>query len=136
MKLSRGQNFLICLPDIDRGGVRGLTVRTVVDKRSHRNPRRQLGNSAAVIDMEMGNQHVVDLADPGFLRRRNDPIRISAVIVRPARVDQKRLICGRNKQRRLSAFDVDEVDSQFAVVSGRRRIRQNAEQHTSAQRHL
>jgi hypothetical protein len=58
----------------------------------------------------MRDQHVVNLADPGLFCRGNDAICVATVIVRPTSVNEQRLVCGRDKQRCLSAFDIDEVD--------------------------
>jgi len=63
-----------------------------------------------VIAVEVRDQQVVDLRQAGIMNRRRDPFRIPSLGARPATVDEQRLPGRRDDQRRLPAFDVNEVD--------------------------
>ena len=63
----------------------------------------------------MGNQNVVNFADARLRGGGDNTSRIAAIIVRPARVDQKGLPRGRDEQGRLSALNIHKVDVQVFV---------------------
>ena len=86
-KLLRRQQFLIGLPDLHSGDVGALAVVTVIDDRSNRNSSRQLRQSAHVIIVKVGDQDVIDLADPRLPGDGNDSVGIPSVVSRPAGVD-------------------------------------------------
>ena len=87
----------------------------VIDEGANRQELGQLGHTAGVIAVEVREQQIVDLRDAGRLGRRGDAPRIAAAVAGVTGVDQQRLPRRRDDQRRLTAFDVDEVD-----VQGRR----------------
>jgi len=73
----------------------------------NRYPRSQLWDAAHVIVMIMSDYQVIDLANAGSLRRRNDALRIaSAAIVVPG-IDQHGLSGRRNEEHGLAALHVD-----------------------------
>ena len=87
-----------------------LHRRAVIDEGANRHARRQRRDAADVIGVVVRHDEVVDPRQPGLLHRRRDAIGVAAVEAGVARVDQQRLARRRDNQRRLAAFDVDEVD--------------------------
>jgi hypothetical protein len=63
-----------------------------------------------MVVMEVRNQNVVDPANSGEFRCGDNTIGISPIVIRPARVNQQRLLCGRDEQGRLSSFDIHKKD--------------------------
>ena len=84
--------------------------RTVIDEGPDRNPLRQLLQSADVIDVVVRRDQVVDLRDAGVGDRQHEPIGVASAGV--AGVNERRLPGGRDEQRRLPPFGVDDVDLQ------------------------
>jgi hypothetical protein len=98
----------------------------VIDERPDREEFRELGHAAVVIRVEMRDEKDVDPADARGTRCSEDSIRVARLrgIARNGRkrstlpwktgVDEERLTARRDDERRLSAFDVDEVDIERA----------------------
>ena len=80
----------------------------MIDERADRNLLCELDDAAIVIGMEVRDQEIVDLLEPGFPDRSHDAVRVARVIAGVARVDQQRFAGRRRDQRRLTTFDVDE----------------------------
>ena len=93
----------------------------MIDKRPHRNLRRELRRAADMVIVIVRDQHKINLLDAGILRGRGDAIRVTPAIPRPSRVDQQRLPFRRNKQRRLPALNVDKINLQRFLRHGSRR---------------
>jgi len=84
----------------------------MIDEGPHLHLRRQLRCAANVIAMVVGDQRVVDLLHARGFCRRSDAIRVAPTEPRKAGIDEERLARRRHDERRLPAFDVDEVDLQ------------------------
>ncbi len=86
---------------------------TVVDVLANRNPLCKLGHRTEMVAVPMRRDQVIDLFEAGSVDRGHHPIRI-ARRCRPAvaRVDQHRLAGGRDKERRVAAFDIEDVNLQ------------------------
>ena len=93
----------------------------VIDEGADREQLRQLGHAADVVAVEVGDEQVVDPRHTGELRDLEDalwiarPGGVAGLGIKPAGarkpgVDEQRLPGGRNEQRGLAPFDVDEVD--------------------------
>ena len=82
----------------------------MIDERAHGNLRHQLGESANVVCMVVGQQQVIDLAHARIFGRGYDAVSIQAVVPCPAGIDQQRLPCRGDKERRLTAVHIDEVN--------------------------
>ena len=95
---------------------RGFDRRAVVDERPNRNPLRELRHAAVVVLVKMRDQEIVDAGEARVLDRGHDPIGIAAVLLRIAGVDEQRLPRRRDDERRLAAFDVDEIDVAASCV--------------------
>ena len=85
--------------------------------------RGELGHRAEVIAVPVRRDQVVDLREAGILDGGHDALGVArrgrAAV---ARVDQQRLAGRRDEQRRVAAFDVDDVDVQGlrrAALGGR-----------------
>ena len=90
-----------------------LDVGSVVDELLDRNARRQLGQAADVIGMEVSGDQVVDLFDPGLLHCGHDAIGVTdGGGTGVSRIDEHRLARRRNPQLRISALDIDDIDVQ------------------------
>ena len=63
-----------------------------------------------MIAVVVRDDEVVDAGHARLLRGGGDAIRVASLEPRVARVDQHRLARRRDDERRLSAFDVDEID--------------------------
>ena len=77
----------------------------------------ELHDSACVIGVKVRRDQVVDALHARVLRGGGDAGGIAAILPAPAAIDQHRFAAGRNHERRLSAFYINEVDFQ---VPGRR----------------
>jgi hypothetical protein len=66
-----------------------------------------------MVVMEVRNQSVVDPANSSEFRCGDNTIGVSPTVIRPARVNQQRLFCGRDEQGRLSSFDIHKKDMQW-----------------------
>jgi hypothetical protein len=77
----------------------------------------------------VGQQHVVDPAEAGSLRRGKNAIGIAAIIVGPPCIDKKRLPRRGDEESRLTAFYVDGIHAQIAVcrpcLTSKRRSRKS-----------
>ena len=87
-----------------------LAIFAMIDHSSNGDSVGQLRDAARVVFMKMCQQHNIKLFDPRSLGRRQDALRIAALIAGPASVDQQRLAARRHKQCRLPAFHVHEVN--------------------------
>ena len=74
--------------------------------------RRQLLHAAHVIVVVVRDDEIVERADARLLHGGRDALGIAQRVGRPAGVDQHRLARRRDDERRLAAFDVDEVQPQ------------------------
>ena len=99
------------LQELGRGGL-GLHGRPVVDVMADRDLGGDFGHAAEMIAVPMGCDQVVDLGQAGILDRRHDPRGVALGGVRGdvAGVHQHGLARGRDKQRGVSALDVDDID--------------------------
>ena len=84
----------------------------MVNECSDRNAICQLRRSTDVVHMEVRDQDIVNLADTGLFCRRHNAIGVTAIKARPSGVNQQRLPGWRDKQCRLPAFDIHEVELQ------------------------
>ena len=94
-----------------------LVIGAVVHEVHDRELFGELGHSAHVVGVVVGDHQVIDLLHARGLGRRGDAIGIAVVVPRPAGIDQHGFTGGRDQQRGLASFDVDEVD--FQVPGGR-----------------
>ena len=87
-----------------------LDGRAVVDERTYRHARRQRRHAADVIGVVVRDHQIVDAREAGLLHGGGDAVGVAIVEADEAGVDQHRLAAWRHQQRRLPAFDVDEMD--------------------------
>ena len=71
-----------------------------------------------MIGVEVGDEHLVDFRDAGIFHCGLDALGVAAVAAGPAGIDEQRSARGRDDKRGLSAFDVDGVNQQIAVIGG------------------
>ncbi len=91
--------------------VAGFAIFAVVDKGVYRNAGDQLRETADVIVVIVGDEHVVDPGEAGSFSDGDDAIGVAAVVAGPTGVDEQGLPVRGDKQRSLPTFDVDEKDS-------------------------
>ena len=107
------------------GALAGLGRRSVSNHVAELHSRRQLLHAADVIGVVVRDDEIVDRADAGFLDGGGNTLGVAQVVCRPAGVDQQRLPRRRDDERRLSAFDVDEIQPQCLRGADGRRQRQH-----------
>ncbi len=113
------------------GGLAGFDRGAVIDERLHRHARDELGHAAHVVPVIVRHDEVVDLRQARALDRGRNAIGVAAVEAGPSGVDEHRLAGGRHDQRRLSAFDVDDVDvERIGRLSGDGRHAEKDGDHT------
>src|SRR5262245_43271763 len=95
----------------------------MIDERSDWNQARELGSAAVVVTMKVSDQEIVNPPKASVLCSGEDPPGIAPVVSGIAGVDEHRLASWRDNQRRLAAFDVDEIDVQRLGSEGRREER-------------
>ena len=96
----------------------GVDARPVVEESSHRQPLQQVRNAAHMILVEMRDQQRVDFFDAGCFRRRRDANGVASAVARITGVDEQGLTGGRNHQRGLASFDIDEVNIERLCALG------------------
>ena len=88
-----------------------LSIRTVIDVVPYGNASGELRNTARMIAVPVGDDQMIDLSQVRVACRGDDA---SGVAYRSgatvARIDQQRLARRRDKQCRVAAFDVHDVD--------------------------
>jgi hypothetical protein len=87
----------------------------VIDESAYRHALQELRESANVVSMVMGQQQIIDLAHARVFGCGGNAPGIESVVPCPPGIDQQGLPCRGNKERRLTAVDVDEVDQQIAA---------------------
>ncbi len=97
--------------------IRVFAVFAVIQELPNLDALDQIRRPAHMIDMEVCNEHMVDLHDARILHRRLDSVGITAIVARPTRVHQQRCLRRRHQQRGLPTFHVNRVDDQ---MTGRR----------------
>ena len=113
-----GQQLLIGRIGFLGRGVCGA-VGAVIDERAHRHARQELRETANVVSMIVGQQQIIDLAHARVFGRGGNAAGIESVVPCPSGIDQQRLSCGGDKERRLTTVDVDEVDLQIMARGSR-----------------
>ena len=81
----------------------------MIDEGSYRNPVDQLGHTARMVVVIVGQQHVVDLAYARTLGCGKNPVRVAAIVARPSCVNEQRFARRGYKKCGLAALNVDEV---------------------------
>ena len=95
---------------------------TVVRERSYRDHRRQCGDSANMVAMEVRGDKVVQLLPADlFLEDPEDSSRVTIVESRPAGIQEHGLEVGSDDKRRGPAFHVDPIDLQEVAREQRAR---------------
>src|ERR1700733_14377283 len=69
----------------------------------------------------VSEEHVVNFADARAFGRSQNPVRIAAIVVWPAGIDQQGLSSRGDKQCGLATLDVNEVSAQILLRSPRDR---------------
>jgi len=99
------------------GGVGVFTVFAMIEELADGDSLDELGDAADVIDMEMGDEQVIDAGDAGVVHGLLDPAGVAAVGGGPAGVYEERSAGRGDEQRRLATLDIDGVNEQ--VMGGR-----------------
>ena len=88
-----------------------LNVLAVVHERHDGHALRHRGNAAHVVAIVVRHDHIVDLLNTGGLAGFHDAVRIAAVTLgsRNTGVDKHTLSGGRNQQRCLGSFNIDDI---------------------------
>ena len=120
-----GADGRISLERVERSARRLLRFsghRAVIDERADRHERGELGRPAVMVRVEMRDQKKVDPLQRGIANGSRDAVRVArltrvtglrlecALVSGKSGIDEQRLTRGRHDERRLPAFDVDEVD--------------------------
>ena len=84
----------------------------VVEEIRHRQALQQVGDAAHVVLVEVGDEQRVDFLDAGGFGGGGDAIGVAPAIAGVSGVDQQRLAGGRDDQRGLASFDIDEINVQ------------------------
>ena len=92
------------------GGFGRLLVRAVVHELADRDALLQFGHAAVMIGVPVGGDQAVDLGEAGVLGGGNDAFGVADRAVEIAGVDQERFTGRVHEQRRVAAFDVDDID--------------------------
>ena len=82
----------------------------MIDEGPDWNQTRELGSAAVVVAMKVSDQEIVDPPKASVLCCRENPSGIAPVVSPVTGIDEQRLASWRDNQRRLAAFDVDEID--------------------------
>src|SRR5260370_17620587 len=82
----------------------------MIDKRSHRNLRRQLRRSANMVIVIMRNQHKINLLDARIFRSGGDTVCVAPAISRPPPVDPPLLPPRRDKHPRLPPLPIYQIN--------------------------
>jgi hypothetical protein len=94
----------------------------VIDERANPRERGELGRAAVVVRMEMRDEEKINPLQPRIANGRGDAVRVARLMriaglrleytlsTGKAGVDEQRLPRRRRDERRLAAFDVDEID--------------------------
>ena len=90
----------------------------MVDEAADGDLRGELGDAADVVDVIVGDDEVVDLADASLLAEGDDAVGVAGVGGGPAGVDEEAFAGGGDEEGRLTAFDVGEVDLEGAGFLG------------------
>jgi len=120
--------LLVGLPAFNGRPVRGFAVFAVIDEGSYRNARHELRHTSHMVGVKMGDQHVINLADPGQLSRSDDAIGVAAIVAGPARINEQRITFWRDEECGLAAFHVHKIDLQRLTALGRRHSRRHGRQ--------
>ena len=111
----------------------GFRRRAVRDDGPELHPRGQLLHAADVIRVVVRDHEIVDRADARLLHCRGNALGIAQRVRRPAGIHQHRLTRRRDDERRLAAFDVDEIQPQrLRGRHGRRRQNDARRNHDRA----
>ncbi len=119
-----------CADGLDVGGVvvtgnvGVFAVLAVIEELADLDALDEIRHSADVIDMEVGDEHLVDFGDAGVFHCGLNALGIAAVVAGPAGIDEQRSAGGRDKQCGLAAFDVDGVNLQVFACGLRLRGRE------------
>ena len=100
------------------GDVGVFAIGTVVEEFADGDALDEFGDAADVVDMEMGDEEMVDAGDAGVAHGGLDAGGVAACIVvrahrAPAGVDEERRAGGSDKERGLASFDIDGVDEEM-----------------------
>ena len=108
---------------------------SVVDEHFDGQAPGHFGHAAEMVTVEVRNEQIVQLADTRVAGGSHDAIRIAVGKPGVAGVDEHRLPGRRHDQRRLAAFDVDEVDVERSRRLRRRRRPRPAINIVTSSRH-
>jgi len=92
------------------GGFGRLLVRAVVHVLADRDQLLELGHAAVMVAVPVGDDQAIDLGEAGIFRGGEDAAGVADRAVGVAGIDQQRLACRVHEQRRVAAFDVDDID--------------------------
>ena len=93
------------------GGLAGLDVGAMVDEFADGDLRGELGQAAEVIAVPVRDDQMIDLGEAGVMDGIHDAAGIANGAGRDvARIHEQRLAGGRDEERGVAAFDVDDVD--------------------------
>ena len=91
-------------------------------------PFHQLRNAADVVAMMMRDQDIVNSFETGSMGGGDDAVRIPSIKSGPASIDQQGLSRGTHDQSRLSAFNIDGIDSQWFGGAASRQCRSQSQE--------
>ena len=89
-----------------------FAILAMIEKLADFDALDKIGDAAHVIDVEVSDQHMIDLRDASVVHRGDDAVGVAAIVARPSGIDEQRSLGRRNEQRRLPAFHVDGVDGE------------------------
>jgi len=101
------------------GDVRVFAVGAVIEEFADRDAGSdKVGDAADVIDVEVGDEDVVETGDAGVAHGGLDALGIAGIGCGPAGVDEERIAQRRDDERGLAALNVDGVDEEGAGELG------------------
>ena len=100
--------------EVSARDVRVFAIEAVVEEFADGDALDEFRHAANVIGVKVGDEHVIKTGDAGVAHGGLDALGVATVVARPPCVNQQRLAGGGNKERGLSAFDVDGVDAESA----------------------
>jgi hypothetical protein len=99
--------------EVVAGDVGVFTVGAVVEELADRDAGGdEVGDTADVIDVEVGDEDVIQAGDAGVVHDGLDALGVTGIGCGPSGVDEEGRAAGRDDERGLAAFNVDGVDEQ------------------------
>jgi hypothetical protein len=107
---------LIGIVGVGGGFVAGFAERAMIDKGADRDAVDELRDAAGVVDVVVGEQHIVDVVEAGIFGGGDDAVGVASFIVGPSGVDEEGVAIGSDEEGGLASFNVDEEN--LEVIGG------------------